>query len=71
MLQRRNALCFHGINSRVTRPTSPLDTWPNGTPGVPITEAQAGTFGYMLGPLNRTVGLGTARQTQLSVRYSF
>jgi hypothetical protein len=29
------------------------------------------TFGYMLGPLNRTVGLGTARQTQISLRYSF
>ena len=27
--------------------------------------------GYMLGPLNRTVGLGTARQTQISLRYSF
>jgi hypothetical protein len=25
----------------------------------------------MLGPLNRTVGLGTARQTQISLRYSF
>ena len=31
----------------------------------------AGTFGYMLGPLNRTVGLGTARQTQVSVRFLF
>jgi hypothetical protein len=43
----------------------------NGTPGVPFTDTQAGTFGYMLGPLNRTVGLGTARQTQISLRYSF
>ena len=50
---------------------SPATTLPNGTPGVPFTDAQAGTFGYMLGPLNRTVGMGTARQTQLSVRYSF
>lgn len=50
---------------------NPAATLPNGTPGAPITDAQAGTFGYMLGPLNRTVGLGTARQTQLSVRYSF
>ena len=25
----------------------------------------------MLGPLNRTVGLGTARQTQISLRYLF
>lgn len=39
--------------------------------GVPFNDAQAGTFGYTLGPLNRTVGLGTARQTQVSVRYTF
>ena len=50
---------------------NPAATLPNGTPGVPFTDAQAGTFGYMLGPLNRTVGFGTARQTQISVRYSF
>ncbi|MEO5739434.1 MAG: TonB-dependent receptor [Vicinamibacterales bacterium] len=43
----------------------------NGTAGVPFADAQAGTFGYMLGPLNRTVGLGTARQMQISLRYSF
>ena len=43
----------------------------SGVTGVPFTDAQAGTFGYMLGPLNRTVGLGTARQTQVSLRYSF
>ena len=40
-----------------------LDTWTGG--------AQDGTFGYMLGPLNRTVGLGTPRQMQLSLRYTF
>ena len=51
---------------------NPASTLPgNGTPGVPFTDAQAGTFGYMLGPLNRTVGLGTARQTQVSLRYTF
>ena len=50
---------------------NPAATLPNGTPGVPFTDAQAGTFGYMLGPLNRTVGLGTARQTQISIRYMF
>lgn len=50
---------------------NPAVNLPNGTPGVPFTDAQAGTFGYMLGPLNRTVGLGTARQTQLSLRYTF
>ena len=50
---------------------NPAATLPNGTPGVAFTDAQVGTFGYMLGPLNRTVGLGTARQTQVSIRYSF
>ena len=50
---------------------NPVAVLPNGTVGVPFTDAQAGTFGYMLGPLNRTVGLGTARQTQISLRYSF
>ena len=42
-----------------------------GTVGQPFTDGTAGTFGYMLGPLNRTVGLGTARQTQISLRYLF
>jgi hypothetical protein len=50
---------------------NPAASLPNGTPGVAFTDAQAGTFGYMLGPLNRTVGLGTARQTQISIRYLF
>jgi hypothetical protein len=50
---------------------APVASLPNGTAGVPFTDAQAGTFGYMLGPLNRTVGLGTARQTQISLRYTF
>ena len=50
---------------------NPASSLPNGAPGAAFTDAQAGTFGYMLGPLNRTVGLGTARQTQLSVRYVF
>jgi hypothetical protein len=50
---------------------NPAVTLPNGVPGVPFSDALAGTFGYMLGPLNRTVGLGTARQTQVSVRYFF
>ena len=51
---------------RIRRPCCPT-----APPGVPFTDAQAGTFGYMLGPLNRTVGLGTARQTQISLRYTF
>jgi hypothetical protein len=50
---------------------NPAASLPNGTPGVAFTDAQGGTFGYMLGPLNRTVGLGTARQTQISLRYIF
>ena len=50
---------------------NPAATLPNAAPGVPLTDALAGTFGYMLGPLNRTVGLGTARQTQVSLRYTF
>jgi outer membrane receptor protein involved in Fe transport len=50
---------------------NPAAVLPAGTIGQPFTDAQAGTFGYMLGPLNRTVGLGTARQTQISLRYLF
>ncbi len=33
---------------------NPAATLPNGTAGVPFTDAQVGTFGYMLGPLNCT-----------------
>ncbi len=50
---------------------NPAAALPAGTPGAAFTDATAGTFGYMLGPLNRTVGLGTQRQTQVSVRYTF
>ena len=50
---------------------NPTAALPNGTAGAAFTDASAGTFGYMLGPLNRTVGLGTARQTQISIRYTF
>jgi hypothetical protein len=50
---------------------NPAASLPAGTVGQPFTDAVAGTFGYMLGPLNRTVGLGTARQTQVSVRFLF
>ena len=50
---------------------NPAASLPNGTPGAAFTDSQAGTFGYMLGPLNRSVGLGTARQTQVSIRYLF
>jgi hypothetical protein len=50
---------------------NPATALPGGTPGQAFTDANAGTFGYMLGPLNRTVGLGTQRQTQISARYTF
>lgn len=50
---------------------NPATVLPNVAPGASFTDAQAGTFGYMLGPLNRTVGLGTARQVQISARYLF
>ena len=50
---------------------NPAAALPAGTIGQPFTDAVAGTFGYMLGPLNRTVGLGTARQTQIAIRYLF
>ena len=49
----------------------PAANLPNGPAGQPFTDATAGTFGYMLGPLNRTVGLGTARQAQVTLRYQW
>ncbi len=50
----------------------PAASLPNGAPGVAFNDTTAGaTFGYLLGPLNRTIGLGTQRQMQVSVRYSF
>jgi hypothetical protein len=58
------------ITNRLNYET-PAATLPAGTVGQAFTDATAGTFGYMLGPLNRTVGLGTARQTQIAVRYLF
>ena len=59
------------IANRLNYEAPALNLPNNGTPGAPFTDAQAGTFGYILGPLNRTVGLGTARQTQISLRYTF
>jgi len=50
---------------------NPAATLSGAAPGSIYSDQTAGTFGYMLGPLNRTVGLGTARQTQVSVRYTF
>ena len=49
---------------------NPAANLPNAAPGSVFADANAGTFGYMLRPLNRSVGLGTARQMQLSIRYT-
>jgi hypothetical protein len=41
-------------------------------PGQPYTAAAAGpTFGRLTGTVGRTVGLGTPRQIQFAIRYSF
>ena len=61
---------FFNITNRLNY-ENPAASLPAGTVGQPFTDAVAGTFGYMLGPLNRTVGLGTARQTQIAIRYLF
>ncbi len=40
-------------------------------PGQPFTAANAGTFGKVASTVGTTVGLGTSRQVQLAVRFSF
>ena len=65
-----SALEMFNITNRLNYET-PAAGLPAGTVGQPFTDAVACTFGYMLGPLNRTVGLGAARQTQVSVRFLF
>jgi hypothetical protein len=62
---------------------SPVGTLPNALPtaatteanrvqpGQPYTAAAAGTFGRLTGTVGRTVGLGTPRQVQFAVRFSF
>ena len=40
-------------------------------PGQAYTEATAGQFGRLTGTVGRTVGLGTARQMQFALRFSF
>jgi hippurate hydrolase len=74
--QGAKAMLDDGLFTRFPRPQYAIAfhdaaTLPAGTIGQPFTDAIAGTFGYMLGPLTRTVGLGTARQTQVAVRYLF
>jgi hypothetical protein len=40
-------------------------------PGEPYTAGAAGTFGRLTGTVGRTVGLGTPRQIQFALRFSF
>ena len=62
---------------------SPVGTLPNALPtaatteanrvqpGQPYTTAAAGTFGRLTSTVGRTVGLGTPRQIQFALRFSF
>ena len=52
-------------------PTSALTEANRLQPGQPYTEAAAGTFGRLTSTVGRTVGLGTSRQIQFAVRFSF
>jgi hypothetical protein len=40
-------------------------------PGKPYPDGQTGGFGLLASTIGRTVGLGTSRQIQLSLRYRF
>jgi hypothetical protein len=40
-------------------------------PGQPYSTAAAGTFGRFTSTVGRTVGLGTPRQVQFALRFSF
>src|SRR5262249_37595611 len=40
-------------------------------PGQRYTAAAAGTFGTLTSTVNRTVGLGTPRQVQFALRFTF
>ena len=63
--------------------TNPVGTLPNALPttslteankvqpGQPFTSGAAGTFGRLTSTVGTTVGLGTARQTQLGFRLNF
>ena len=63
--------------------SSPVATLPNALPTTALTEANrvqpgqaftsaaAGTFGTLTSTVGRTVGLGTPRQLQFAVRFSF
>jgi carboxypeptidase family protein len=52
-------------------PTSALAEANRLQPGQPYTAAAAGTFGRLTSTVGRTVGLGTPRQVQFALRFSF
>ena len=52
-------------------PTAALTEANRVQPGQPYTAAAAGTFGRLTSTVGRTVGLGTPRQVQFAVRFSF
>ena len=52
-------------------PTSALSEANRVQPGQPYSAAAAGTFGRLTSTVGRTVGLGTPRQVQFAVRFSF
>jgi sarcosine oxidase gamma subunit len=55
--------------------SSPPATLPNALPaqqpGVPFTALSAPGFGVITSTVGRTIGIGTSRQVQLGLRYSF
>ena len=52
-------------------PTAALTEANRVQPGQPYTAAAAGTFGRLTSTVGRTVGLGTPRQVQFALRFSF
>ncbi|MEO7156278.1 MAG: TonB-dependent receptor, partial [Vicinamibacterales bacterium] len=52
-------------------PTTALSEANRVQPGQPYSTAAAGTFGRLTGTVGRTVGLGTPRQMQFALRFSF
>lgn len=52
-------------------PTAALTEANRVQPGQPYTAAAAGTFGRLTSTVGRTVGLGTPRQMQFALRFSF